>query len=704
MHKGVKMSFSINCLEINVPAEERNKNLYKNLSSRRYFFNDYYIQDDFSENLVRNKHSIQNEFPNFYGKNINIQAIVGLNGSGKSSILDLMFIIINNFSYMFERGHDRSGAESLCFVDNVEASLYYSIESVEYKILCDKDRVYFQKRETDKVPFENIELFQLNDSRVIKGYDWSSEVSCISNIAKKFFYTIVSNYSIQSFIPSNYKCSTHVYNHDEKKDDLSWNVNSYGYSWDEDRDKNDNKEKIWINSIFHKNDGYVRSIVLNPYRHKGSIDMENELELSKYRIIAQLIDAENKGNPFFDDYELDCIHYELDEDYIKRKFNVRNINAILRKIDSEIENPESEISAIIVSFGIRVLTFDSTYRERCQENGGEYDSRYEKASPKSQRIALLYLKQKLEKIVRLYDVYHDFRYGEKQSIFDENFEVRKTHLIALCCAIDKDPSHIATKIKQVVHFLRKDSHEKNIAWVDWKRGFNYKKYKSSFESEWSSIDDIVNTLPPRIFKYDVFLKKGNEKGINLARLSSGEHQMFQTISTHFYHIRNLLSVPENRIKYQNINLVFDEAELCFHMEFQRVFINRLIKTLNALIEKKSTTMFNVIFITHSPFLLSDILNSHLLYLDKGVAKENKHQKTFAANLNDLVKNTFFLKNGFIGAYAQEKIKSLVSFIKSKRHEDYYWNIDKAKLFISDVISEPIIRECLLLLLRKERGV
>ena len=263
------MSFSINCLEINVPAEERNKNLYKNLSSRRYFFNDYYIQDDFSENLVRNERSIQNKLPNFYGKNINIQAIVGLNGSGKSSILDLMYIIINNFSYMFERSHDRSGAESLCFVDDVEASLYYSIENVEYKIQCDKDKVFFQKRETDKVPFENVELFQLNDLRTIKDFDWSSEVSCISNIAKQFFYTIVSNYSIQSFIPSNYKCPTHVYNHDEKKDDLSWNVNSYGYSWDENRDKNDNKEKIWINSIFHKNDGYVRSIVLNPYRHKG---------------------------------------------------------------------------------------------------------------------------------------------------------------------------------------------------------------------------------------------------------------------------------------------------------------------------------------------------------------------------------------------------------------------------------------------------
>lgn len=291
--------------------------------------------------------------------------------------------------------------------------------------------------------------------------------------------------------------------------------------------------------------------------------------------------------------------------------------------------------------------------------------------------------------------------GGEQSIFDGPFEVRKTNLVALCCAIDKDPSHIATKIKQVVRFLRQDSHYKNISWVDWKRGFNYKKYKSNFDLELSSIDDIVNTLPPRIFKYDVFLKKGDKKGINLARLSSGEHQMFQTISTHFYHIRNLLSVPENRIKYQNINLVFDEAELCFHMEFQRIFINRLIKTLNGLIEKNPMTMFNVVFITHSPFLLSDILDSHLLYLEEGVFKGINAQKTFGANLNDLVKNSFFLKNGFIGAFAQEKIKTLVSFIKSGRQEDSFWNKDKAKIFISEVVSEPIVKESLLLLLKKE---
>ena len=152
---------------------------------------------------------------------------------------------------------------------------------------------------------------------------------------------------------------------------------------------------------------------------------------------------------------------------------------------------------------------------------------------------------------------------------------------------------------------------------------------------------------------------------------------------------------------QNINLVFDEAELCFHMEFQRIFINRLIKTLNGLIEKNPMTMFNVVFITHSPFLLSDILDSHLLYLEEGVFKGINAQKTFGANLNDLVKNSFFLKNGFIGAFAQEKIKTLVSFIKSGRQEDSFWNKDKAKIFISEVVSEPIVKESLLLLLKKE---
>ena len=46
---------------------------------------------------------------------------------------------------------------------------------------------------------------------------------------------------------------------------------------------------------------------------------------------------------------------------------------------------------------------------------------------------------------------------------------------------------------------------------------------------------------------------------------------------YLYHLRNIISVPENagRVKYHNVCLFLDEIELCFHPEYQRLFVANL---------------------------------------------------------------------------------------------------------------------------------
>lgn len=60
------------------------------------FFNNWYRLG--VDSIVRNDESTFER--NFFGTNISIQAIVGKNGSGKSSILDLLYRLINNLSYV----------------------------------------------------------------------------------------------------------------------------------------------------------------------------------------------------------------------------------------------------------------------------------------------------------------------------------------------------------------------------------------------------------------------------------------------------------------------------------------------------------------------------------------------------------------------------------------------------------------------------
>lgn len=164
-------------------------------------------------------------------------------------------------------------------------------------------------------------------------------------------------------------------------------------------------------------------------------------------------------------------------------------------------------------------------------------------------------------------------------------------------------------------------------------------------------------------------------------LSDGERIKLQYFSTLHGVLRGELKNKEY------ITLLFDEVETFLHPEWSRRFLYELIEELGRYEDKK----FKLIFATHSPFLIADVLAKDCIYLSKDEEGKIKAEikedvKTFGANIIDLFKNAMFLESTF-GKFATEKIKGVVDKIeKAEKYSDIKHEVD----FIIGEIGEKLI--------------
>ena len=221
-------------------------------------------------------------------------------------------------------------------------------------------------------------------------------------------------------------------------------------------------------------------------------------------------------------------------------------------------------------------------------------------------------------------------------------------------------------------------------------------------------EDFIEILPPPIFDTEIFLEdEKNSELIKLNDLSSGEQQLIHSISSITYHLNNINSVNGTKIiKYEYVNLIFDEIELYFHPEFQRKLVNYLLEQIKNI--NLSLKGINILFITHSPFILSDIPKQNVLFLNvnektkKSTPQEYEGDNTFAENIYDLLKHSFFL-NDFIGDFAKNKFKSLGDFLTSNKKKNEDWNEENILNFIN-IIGDPLIRESFRSLYKEKFGI
>ena len=147
----------------------------------------------------------------------------------------------------------------------------------------------------------------------------------------------------------------------------------------------------------------------------------------------------------------------------------------------------------------------------------------------------------------------------------------------------------------------------------------------------------------------------------------------------------------NRAVYSNVNIVLDEVELYYHPQMQRALVKNLISSFENLKEAKGIKSINVCILTHSPFILSDIPMTNVLMLERNakghsISKANIGE-SFAANINDLLADNFFLEDTLVGDFASQQIQLLIERIKEGKLEKY----DKDLI---GLIGDPYLRSSL----------
>ena len=613
-------------MELNIVAVAINQQLCdpkfrKVLTEGYYIFNDRVRVSQYNR-IELNPNYRDNSW--YFGKNINVQAIVGPNGSGKSSLLELIYRIINNFSALIERGMKRNAAWRLLFVEGLYAELYFVQDGHLYCISCRGNDVFFIK------DGEKVKLLHANTNRLDQNEENKFLVKDMAQLADQLHYTVVTNYSLQSLMSADYK------------DEVSLAPDRNGvYSPEQEG-------TVWISHLYHKNDGYLTPIVLNPFRDEdGNIDMATEYRLTVYRLSALLLYYRNRKG-FFDDYELNDITYKFSIQAVYDKFEIND--EVVSKLKQTVWNiedlvryiPNSTPTIILREMGYGNLKLDNDIA----------------------RAGALYIVYKILSIASKYPSYNEFEGWNIKSFLKSNLtKEEKDSLVKLVAQIRKDKSHITIKVVQAINLLDIVMHYGSE--VLEKESFSIDYYQNligiSAVHGGSELHNIMYKLPPSFFIPTLTIKNPDKEGnpIELSKFSSGERQLLYTFSTYVYHIRNLLSVPKKRVAYRHINLILDEAEICFHPEYQRLFISRLLYMIKSLRLNRHCA-FNIIIATHSPFILSDMPRENILYLDKGKSQSRENFiRPLAANISDILYQSFFLKNGFIGEWARTKINGIL---------------------------------------------
>ena len=261
-------------------------------------------------------------------------------------------------------------------------------------------------------------------------------------------------------------------------------------------------------------------------------------------------------------------------------------------------------------------------------------------------------------------------------------------------------THTTLKLRQTYNYCKTSDNNTKLI-------YNSDKFKNNNNADHISIEFVklskdekmlisqIENMPPAIFYWDIYFETLEKTLVGLDTFSSGEKQKIYNLSAIVYHLQNLDSVSDDIRRYEAVNIILEEIELYFHPEWQRTYCNDLMNLIykSGLLHIKA---INILFVTHSPYLLSDIPKTNVLFLKDGLPNYSMQENTFGSNINGLLKNGFFLPGLPIGEFAHRKINSMFAKLHSANFSP---NEESLINIYQDIIrvGEPAIRHQLMML-------
>ncbi|WP_346354020.1 AAA family ATPase [Azotosporobacter soli] len=605
------------------------------------FTDEYNISFDFETEFLKIEKN-NNYIPELYGKTIyNITPVIGGNGSGKTTILNMLGRrMLERISYSIDDTGNNTDQYFLLF--NFHNNVYY-LESIHF---CPRNI----KRFSSKAGIFNI---YFEDDRI-------------------------------------------------------------GYK--EEKEKEKEKEKHFNDSIIYINNSYLYALNDKSLVNKGD-DMEQFVPrvINGVPSLAQLydtyIDLNNEGIL----YSPLIIQFKKGEWFQGEKGTfqlspiknekIKHISDCHQYMPENIEDFYLHLFSGVIEACCNICKniskndkeFDYSFSKfKKQHKSGKFRSReqfkkvcseFQKIIPNDKDLFKKYVNYLSELFLAFYDIRGQVTTGYK--FFSITFSKgKKEEFSAFLEAYDK-LKEFAAYIKQAWE-VKNDLNKVQEDYI-------YDDLLSSSRKDLGTW--VYEAMPFEINKLE--MATGEQNILNLVSIATGQLKKFCLQQPGWSYSLN-----------KNLIVLIDEIELNMHIEWSRRMIGFLKNYFDKMKIKifdqeeifyKTNNTIQLIFSTHSPFMLSDIVNQNIILLEKQGKQIKTVQaisKTFAQNIQEIMTDSFFVKD-YWGEYAKELLEEVIIALQPEYKEKVSEEKKKKMVYVIRQIGEPLLRDKLMEMYQKK---